>query len=114
MGRPPLKAIFAFIAIASFAILVGVGARPASAAEPEIHYAPVENLEHIDLSLIRSATKAVDIAAYSLTDWAIIAALKEARARVSTPEQNASASRSENTSIMVASRPSHWGLFVRG
>ena len=81
MGRPPLKAIFAFIAIASFAILVGVGARPASAAEPEIHYAPVENLEHFDLSLIRSATKSVDIAAYSLTDWAIIAALKEARAR---------------------------------
>ena len=28
--------------------------------------------------------------------------------------KNASASRSENTSIMVASRPSHWGLFVRG
>lgn len=40
-----------------------------------------EDLEHIDLQLIRSATKSVDIAAYSLTDWAIIAALKEARAR---------------------------------
>jgi phosphatidylserine/phosphatidylglycerophosphate/cardiolipin synthase-like enzyme len=81
LERPSLKAHFIFIAIASFVILVGTGARPAAAAEPEIHYAPVENLEHIDLSLIRSATKSVDIAAYSLTDWTIIAALKEARAR---------------------------------
>ena len=35
----------------------------------------------IDLSLIRSAMKSVDIAVDPLTDWAIIAALKEARAR---------------------------------
>ena len=64
-------------------VTVGIlaGPRPAAAAEPELHYAPVENLEHIDIALIRSATKSVDIAAYSLTDWAIIAALKEARAR---------------------------------
>jgi phosphatidylserine/phosphatidylglycerophosphate/cardiolipin synthase-like enzyme len=53
----------------------------AQAAEPEIHYAPVENLEHIDLALIRSATKSVDMAAFTLTDWPIIAALKEARGR---------------------------------
>jgi hypothetical protein len=33
--------------------------RAAQAAEPEIHYAPVENLEHIDIELIRSATKSV-------------------------------------------------------
>ena len=33
--------------------------RTAQAAEPEIHYAPVENLEHIDIELIRSATKSV-------------------------------------------------------
>ena len=38
--------------------------RTAQAAEPEIHYAPVENLEHIDIELIRSATKSVDMAAF--------------------------------------------------
>src|ERR1035441_4407411 len=70
-----------WIAFASFAILAGIGARLAPAAEPEIHYAPVENLEHIDLALIRSATKSVDVAAYSLTDWAIISALTDARTR---------------------------------
>ena len=74
--------IFSILALA----LLGFAAqaadiRTAQAAEPEIHYAPVENLEHIDIALIRSATKSVDIAAYTLTDWAIIAALKEARAR---------------------------------
>jgi len=70
-----------WIAVAGFAILASIDARSAPAAEPEIHYAPVENLEHIDLSLIKSATKSVDMAMYTLTDWAIIAALKDARAR---------------------------------
>jgi phosphatidylserine/phosphatidylglycerophosphate/cardiolipin synthase-like enzyme len=51
------------------------------AAEPEIHYAPVEDLERIDIELIRSATKSVDMAAFTLTDWVIIAALKEASGR---------------------------------
>jgi phosphatidylserine/phosphatidylglycerophosphate/cardiolipin synthase-like enzyme len=69
-----------WIAFAAFAILAGTDARPATAAEPEIHYAPVENLEHVDLALIRSAKKSVDIAMYTLTDWAIIAALKDAHA----------------------------------
>jgi PLD-like domain len=54
--------------------------RTAQAAEPEIHYTPVENLEHIDLALIGSATKSVDMAAFTLTDWPIIAALKDLRA----------------------------------
>jgi phosphatidylserine/phosphatidylglycerophosphate/cardiolipin synthase-like enzyme len=76
-----LKTLLALIAFASFAILAGATARSSPATEPEIYYAPVENLEHIDIALIRSATKSVDIAAYSLTDWAIIAALKEARVR---------------------------------
>src|SRR5262245_33972823 len=70
-----------WIAFAAFAILAGTDARPIAAAEPEIHYAPVENLEHIDLALIRSAKKSVDIAMYTLTDWAIIAALKDAHGR---------------------------------
>ena len=73
--------IFSILALAL--ALLGFAAqaadiRAAQAAEPEIHYAPVENLEHIDIELIRSATKSVDMAAFTLTDWAIIAALKEA------------------------------------
>jgi phosphatidylserine/phosphatidylglycerophosphate/cardiolipin synthase-like enzyme len=67
--------------ILALAFLVGADARIASAAEPEIHYAPVENLEHIDIELLRSATKSVDIAMYSLTDGAIVAALNDARGR---------------------------------
>jgi hypothetical protein len=70
-------AIAAIMAVA----LLAFEARAADAAEPEIHYAPVENLEHIDLALIRSATKSVDMAAYSLADWAIVIALKEVRDR---------------------------------
>jgi PLD-like domain len=80
-ARPQLKMRLCWIALAAFAILAGTDACPATAAEPEIHYAPVENLEHIDLALIRSAKKSVDIAMYTLTDWEIIAALKDARVR---------------------------------
>ena len=79
-ARRPLY--LCWIAFVALAILVGTDAPFASAAaESEIHYAPVENLEHIDIALIRSATKSVDMAMYTLTDWAIIAALKDARAR---------------------------------
>jgi hypothetical protein len=76
-----LKKHLVWIAVASLAVLTGMTARPAPAAEPEIHYAPTENLEHVDLALIGSATNSLDIAAYTLTDWAIISALKDARAR---------------------------------
>jgi hypothetical protein len=37
---------------------------------PVIHYAPGENLEHIDVALIDSAEREIDMAAYVLTDWA--------------------------------------------
>ena len=73
------------VSVIALALLVfearAADVRPAKAAEPEIHYAPVENLEHIDLALIRSATKSVDMAAFTLTDWPLIAVLKEARGR---------------------------------
>ena len=73
------------VSVIALALLVfeaqAADVRPAQAAVPEIHYAPVENLEHIDLALIRSATKSVDMAAFTLTDWPIIATLKEARGR---------------------------------
>jgi hypothetical protein len=47
------------------------GARPAAPA-PAIHYARVENLEHVDVALIDSARREIDFAAYVLTDWPII------------------------------------------
>jgi phosphatidylserine/phosphatidylglycerophosphate/cardiolipin synthase-like enzyme len=61
-------------------VAIALGGK-ASAAEPEIHYAPVEHLEHIDIALIGSATKSIDLAMYTLTDWAIIAELEKARDR---------------------------------
>jgi hypothetical protein len=38
--------------------------RPAGAEPVEIHYAPVENLEHVDVGLLRSARAKIDMAAY--------------------------------------------------
>jgi hypothetical protein len=37
---------------------------------PAIHYAPAENLEHVDVALIDRAEREIDMAAYVLTDWA--------------------------------------------
>jgi hypothetical protein len=37
-------------------------------ADPAIHYAPAENLEHIDVALINSAKHEIDLAAYVMTD----------------------------------------------
>ena len=83
---PPLTGqaamrILSVIALTLLIFQAQIEVRTAQAAEPEIHYAPVENLEHIDLKLIESATKSVDMAAFSLTDWPIIAAMKGARSR---------------------------------
>jgi phosphatidylserine/phosphatidylglycerophosphate/cardiolipin synthase-like enzyme len=47
----------------------------------EIRYSPATDLERIDLALLRSATRSIDIAAYLLTDIAIIEALAEAAER---------------------------------
>jgi phosphatidylserine/phosphatidylglycerophosphate/cardiolipin synthase-like enzyme len=52
----------------------------ATNAEPRIHFAPFENLERIDVALIRRARSSIDLAAYVLTDVAVIEALAE-RAR---------------------------------
>jgi phosphatidylserine/phosphatidylglycerophosphate/cardiolipin synthase-like enzyme len=54
---------------------------PATADPVEIHYAPVENLEHLDVALLRSARSKIDFTAYSLTDWPIIDALIDAHQR---------------------------------
>ena len=52
--------------------------RPAyaqGAPEPGVYYAPEANLQELDVAAIRSAYKRIDLAAYSLTDQAIIDAL---------------------------------------
>lgn len=48
---------------------------------PQIHFAPAENLERLDVSLIDSAQKSIDLAAYVITDWAVIDALIRAADR---------------------------------
>jgi hypothetical protein len=50
----------------------------AARADPAIHYAPIENLEHIDVALIDTAKREIDLAAYVLTDWPVIQALTRA------------------------------------
>jgi len=49
-----------------------------------VHYAPAENLEHIDVELIDSASHEIDFAAYVLTDWPVMQALKRAAERGAT------------------------------
>jgi phosphatidylserine/phosphatidylglycerophosphate/cardiolipin synthase-like enzyme len=48
---------------------------------PTIHYAPAENLERIDVSLIDGARASLDMAAYVLTDWPVMSALDRAARR---------------------------------
>ena len=48
---------------------------------PAIHYAPAENLEHVDVALIDRAEHEIDMAAYVLTDWPVMQALMRAADR---------------------------------
>jgi phosphatidylserine/phosphatidylglycerophosphate/cardiolipin synthase-like enzyme len=68
------------VALIGLLVLLAIS-RPARAEPIEIHYAPVENLEHLDVELLRSARSKINMAAYSLTDWAIADALIEAHKR---------------------------------
>jgi phosphatidylserine/phosphatidylglycerophosphate/cardiolipin synthase-like enzyme len=61
----------------AIAFIVPTYADPA----PVIHYAPAENLEHIDVELIDGARHEIDMAAYVLTDWPIMQALTRAADR---------------------------------
>ena len=47
----------------------------------EVHYAPGEDLEKIDVELIDNAERSIDMAAYVLSDPAIIEALSDAADR---------------------------------
>jgi phosphatidylserine/phosphatidylglycerophosphate/cardiolipin synthase-like enzyme len=60
----------------------GSAAAPCPVGKPaEIHYAPDEDLESIDVALVGEAVKQIDMAAYVLTDRAVIEALRQAAAR---------------------------------
>lgn len=68
--------------LVAIAVAAAFGASaPAAAGEVEIHYAPVENLERVDVDLLRSARVQIDMAAYSLTDWPVVDALIDAHRR---------------------------------
>jgi phosphatidylserine/phosphatidylglycerophosphate/cardiolipin synthase-like enzyme len=70
-----------FRIVVGASLLCGIGSLPVRAGDVEIHYAPEENLERIDVDLIRLARVKIDMAVYSLTDWAVVDALIEARRR---------------------------------
>jgi phosphatidylserine/phosphatidylglycerophosphate/cardiolipin synthase-like enzyme len=53
----------------------------AQAATTEIHYSPAEDLEPIDVALLNDAGASIDMAAYVLTDEAVIEALADAADR---------------------------------
>jgi phosphatidylserine/phosphatidylglycerophosphate/cardiolipin synthase-like enzyme len=57
------------------AVLLAIGALSHADPAPTIHYAPAENLEHIDVELIDSAKHEIEFAAYVLTDWPVMQAL---------------------------------------
>jgi phosphatidylserine/phosphatidylglycerophosphate/cardiolipin synthase-like enzyme len=56
-------------------------ARKPPSCGAEIHYGPGEDLERIDVALIGEAAKQIDMAAFLLTDRAVIEALRQASAR---------------------------------
>jgi phosphatidylserine/phosphatidylglycerophosphate/cardiolipin synthase-like enzyme len=70
-----------FRAAITSAVLLAIGGLSRADPAPIIHYAPAENLEHIDVALIDSAQREIDLAAYVLTDWPVIRALTEAADR---------------------------------
>jgi phosphatidylserine/phosphatidylglycerophosphate/cardiolipin synthase-like enzyme len=70
-----------FQAVLASAAFVAIGALSRADPAPTVHYAPAENLEHIDVSLIDTAKHKIDFAAYILTDWPVMQALKRAADR---------------------------------
>jgi phosphatidylserine/phosphatidylglycerophosphate/cardiolipin synthase-like enzyme len=65
------------IAVPFLASLAPCSADPA----PIIHYAPAENLEHVDVALIDRAEHEIDLAAYVLTDLPVMQPLTRAADR---------------------------------
>jgi phosphatidylserine/phosphatidylglycerophosphate/cardiolipin synthase-like enzyme len=63
------------------AVILALCSQGRSDPAPVIHYAPIENLEHVDVDLIDRAQHEIDMAAYVLTDWPILQALTRAADR---------------------------------
>jgi len=65
------------------AALLAFGPALAGDARPrlELHYSPAENLEAIDVATIDQAGETLDVAAYVLTDVAVIEAMTNAAER---------------------------------
>jgi phosphatidylserine/phosphatidylglycerophosphate/cardiolipin synthase-like enzyme len=80
-GRRLLSASV-LIAVAGLEIFAHLReAAPLGNGPIEIRYSPTTDLERLDLVLLRSATRSIDIAAYLVTDAAIIEALASAAER---------------------------------
>jgi len=76
----------AAVAAIALAVVAATGRlpwRPVSdpRPSPDIHYAPAEDLEALDVALVDSAGERIDMAAYVLTDAPLIAALTAAAER---------------------------------
>jgi len=72
----------ALAAIAAFEVATHLReAVPLGNGPVEIRYAPAADLERVDLAILRQATRSIDIAAYLLTDYALIEALADAAGR---------------------------------
>ena len=69
------------LAVLCLTLSPAIAAAAPDAPAIEIHYAPAENLERLDAALIASARQRIDLAAYTLTDRAVLDALIEARRR---------------------------------
>lgn len=91
-GNARLAALAALTVLGSIAVGVLVAGAAGGAAGGlyrawidapaiETHYAPAENLEAIDVALIGSARRRIDLAAFVLTDVAVIEALASAARR---------------------------------
>jgi phosphatidylserine/phosphatidylglycerophosphate/cardiolipin synthase-like enzyme len=77
-----LTAMLCLIGIAALEILAHQReAVPLGNGSVEIRYAPATDLERIDLALLRQATRSIDMAAYLVTDIAVIEALASAAER---------------------------------
>ena len=97
--------------------LAGAGAQALAEQEPrfEIHVGPLEDLEAVDLRVIRRAQSSIDLAVFVLTDNAVIAALEERAAagvveRIYLDPSELGQARSEAALLALANSP---GVEVR-
>jgi phosphatidylserine/phosphatidylglycerophosphate/cardiolipin synthase-like enzyme len=79
LGRPLARRYFLTLCITGLILPIATWAETGS--QIEIHYAPQENLETVDVQEIGRAELSIDMAAYVLSDKEIIEALTDAAER---------------------------------